>query len=76
MEPRADLECMYFMWSCTSSEEPGHCSIVTLPVLIMLFVERGSTTQLLLALQVHVHASIVRGILIMVKANKLLGLGA
>lgn len=36
----------------SSSEEQEHCFIVTVPVLILLFVECGSTTQLLLALQV------------------------
>lgn len=50
-EPRADLR-MYFVLSCTSSEEPEHCSIVTVPVLILLFDDCGSITQLLLALQV------------------------
>lgn len=73
-EPRADLGHINFVLPC--SEEPGHCSIVTVPVLILLFVECGSTTELRPALQVYIHASVTTGTLTTVKAGKLLGLRA
>lgn len=79
-EPGEDLGHMNFVQSCTSSVYAlNSWDIVALSLCLCsscFSVELSSTARLLLLLQLYGHASLIKGILIVLNASKPLGLVA